>query len=439
MTATPGVPSPETDRLRAAIVTVGDELLSGETVDSNAAWLGRELASLGIPVTRRHTVGDEAQEIRHALEDALEVADLVLLTGGLGPTPDDITRDVVAAALDRPLEMDEGVLEHIREIFRQRGMDEVPAPNRRVAQVPRGATKLTNPVGTAPGLAMDAGDAMVVLLPGVPRELKGIFAADLLPHVRRRFGDRLVPVYVRTLRTTGIPESALSQRVEAVLPAPTEGVKLAFLPDERGVDLRMSSFGLAAEEARSRLDALEAVLAPVVAPWRFEAPTGDLTEAVYAALRTSGKTLAVAESCTGGLMAKRLTDLPGSSAVFRGGVVAYENGVKTGLLGVDEAALERDGAVSEVVASQMATGVAARLGADAGVGVTGIAGPGGGTAEKPVGTVCFAAAVDGVVEVRRERFSGDRSAVRERAAQAAFFLLLRLMEGRAGLEETERG
>lgn len=427
------------DAIRSAIVTVGDELLSGQTVDSNAAWLGRELAALGIPAARRHTVGDEAGEIHHALTDALTVADLVLLSGGLGPTPDDITRDVVAEALGRPLEADEEVLERIRTIYRQRGTDEVPEPNRRVAQVPRGATKLTNPYGTAPGLAMDVEDAVVVLLPGVPRELKGIFSADLVPHLRLRFGDRMAPVHIRTLRTTGIPESALAQKVAEALPQGPDPVKLAFLPDERGVDLRLSCFGVGEEEARRRLDALETILAAVVAPWRFQAPGGDLVEAVSAALRASGRTLALAESCTGGLMAKRITDLPGSSEVFRGGVVAYENRVKVEFLAVDPDVLERDGAVSEAVARQMALGVAARLGADAGVGITGVAGPGGGTEEKPVGTVWFAAAVDGRVEVRRQQFSGDRTGVRERAAQAAFFLLLRLLEARVEAQDPSRG
>lgn len=431
--------NPSGEAIRAALVTVGDELLSGQTVDGNAAWLGRELAALGIPVTRRHTVGDDAGEIRHALADALAVADLVMLTGGLGPTPDDITRDVVAEALGRPLEADEEVLERIRTLYRQRGLDEVPAPNRRVAQVPRGATKLGNPLGTAPGLALDVEDALVVLLPGVPRELKAIFGGDLVPHLRRRFAHRMVPVHIRTLRTTGIPESALAQKVAEALPQGPAPVRLAFLPDERGVDLRMTCFGVGEEEATRRLDALEGILAPVVAPWRFEASGGDLVEAVTAALRATGRTLALAESCTGGLMAKRVTDLPGSSEVFRGGVVAYENRLKVELLGVDPAVLDRDGAVSGAVARQMALGVAVRLGAEAGVGITGVAGPGGGTEEKPVGTVWFAAAVDGRVEVRRRQFSGDRSGVRERAAQAAFFLLLRLLEGRSDPDEPARG
>lgn len=425
--------------MRAVIVTVGDELLSGQTVDTNAAWLGRALAALGVPVVRRLTVGDESFEIRHALSDALAIADLVVLTGGLGPTPDDLTRDVVADALARPLAIDEEVLERIRVRFRERGLDTVPEPNLRVAQVPRGATKLANPFGTAPGLALEVGGAWVVLLPGVPRELKGIWDADLVPHLRACFGDRMAPVQMRTLHTTGIPESILSQHVVQVLPEGPDPLKLAFLPDERGVDLRMSCFGMAPDDARRQLDALEARLAPVVAPWRFESESGDLADAVLVALQAAGKTLAVAESCTGGLIAKRLTDRPGAATAFVGGVVAYDNSVKTQLLGVDSRTLDQVGAVSEAVARQMAVGVATRLGAQAGIGVTGVAGPGGGTDEKPVGTVWYAAVLDGQVDVRGERFPGDRQAVRERAAQAALFLLLRLLEGGGRTHEAHRG
>lgn len=427
MPETPPKPS-----VGAAVVTVGDELLLGRTVDTNAAWLGRELASLGIPVVRRHTVGDEDGEIRRAVSDALEAADLVLVSGGLGPTPDDLTRDVVASLLGRPLEEDPEVLERIRARFRERGVEELPGPNRRVAQVPRGARKLTNPHGTAPGLAMNVDDRLVVLLPGVPRELKGIFATDLVDVLRAHFEGRLRPVHTRSIRTTGIPESLLSQRIGERLGAESGPIRMAFLPDEKGVDLRLTAVGMDADEARRGFDAIEGRLADVLAPWRFEATEGDLVEAVTAALRACGRTLAVAESCTGGLVAKRMTDLAGASDVFRGGVVAYANEVKIDQLGVDPSELAEHGAVSEVVARSMAEGAARRFGAHAGIGITGIAGPGGGTEEKPVGTVWYAAACEGTVVARRERFPGDRRSVRERAAQAALFLLLRLLEGRAG-------
>jgi nicotinamide-nucleotide amidase len=323
------------------------------------------------------------------------------------------------------------VLEAIRARFRERGFEELPRPNRRIAQVPRGARKLTNPHGTAPGLAMESGARLVVLLPGIPRELKGIFTTDLRDVLRGHFGDRLRPVYTRSIRTTGIPESLLSQRIGERLGA--EGpIRMAFLPDATGVDLRLTAVGMEADEAERGFDEIERELADVLAPWRFEAADGDLVEAVTAALRAVGKTLAVAESCTGGLVAKRMTDLAGASDVFLGGVVAYANEVKTEQLGVDPAELAEHGAVSEVVARRMAEGVARRFGADAGIGITGIAGPGGGTDEKPVGAVWYAAASGGTVVARRERFPGDRHSVRERAAQAALFLLLRVLDGRAG-------
>ncbi len=420
--------------LRAAVVTVGDELLLGATVDTNAAWLGRELGARGIPVVRRHTVGDDRTEIQEAVAAAVTVADLVLVTGGLGPTPDDLTRDAVAELAGLPLLEDPEVLESIRSRFRERGLDELPEPNRRVAQVPVGATKLANPYGTAPGLALELGGALVVLLPGVPREMRGIVVGDLVRLLEKRFEGRLVPVRIRLVRTTGIPESMLSQRIAERLPAGTGPVRLAFLPDLRGVDLRFTAVDMPAEEADARFDRLEQALADILAPWRFEAPSGDLAEAVSSALWRAGKRLAVAESCTGGLIAKRLTDFPGASRVLAGGVVAYADEVKVEILGVSPEALSTHGAVSGPVAEAMAMGAARALGVEAGIGVTGVAGPAGGSDEKPVGTVWYAVCLDGRVVARRERFPGDREAVRERAAQAALFLLLREIEARCGPE-----
>lgn len=392
-----------TTPLRAALVTVGDELLLGRTVDTNAAWLGRALAERGIPVVRRYTVGDREDEIRHAVAEATGVAELVLVTGGLGPTPDDLTRDAVARLLDRPL--------------------------------PQGALELHNPLGTAPGLALEHTDGVVVLLPGVPREMKAIFQGALSAFLERRFSGRLRPVHVRLIHTTGIPESLLAQQVAERVPEGTGSVSLAFLPDLRGVDLRFTAVDQTEDEARVRFDALEAALASVVEPWRFHAPSGDLAEAVVLALRARGRSVAVAESCTGGLIAKRLTDVPGASQAFAGGVVAYANPVKEGLLGVPASLLESHGAVSGPVASRMARGVTEALGVRTGVGVTGVAGPGGGTDEKPVGTVWYSCSVDGASATRLHRFPGDREEVRERAAQAALFLLLGLLDGRVAPDQ----
>lgn len=416
--------------VRAALVTVGDELLLGQTVDTNAAWLGRGLAEMGVPVVRRYTVGDVGRDIRTAVAGAMDVADVVLVSGGLGPTPDDITRESVGGLLGRPLTVDTGILEGLRRRYADRGLGDLPDANRAVAMVPEGAVLLDNPHGTAPGLAMDEGETLVILLPGVPRELRGIFDTGVRGLLDRRFGDRLVPVHIRVIRTTSVPESRLAQSIAELLPAGPAPLGLAFLPDLRGVDLRLTARDMPADEAQGALDALEAALDPILAPYRFHARDGDLASALVDTLRGQGKTLATAESCTGGLIGKRVTEIAGASDVYLGGVVAYANAVKEAQLGVRRETLVGDGAVSEAVAREMAEGVATALGADAGVAVTGVAGPGGGTPEKPVGTVWHAATLGGRTVSRLETFPGDRRSVRERAAQAALFLLLRLADGR---------
>jgi nicotinamide-nucleotide amidase len=413
----------------AVLVMVGNELLYGETVDTNAAWLARSLASLGLPVVRKHTVGDVAAEIQQAVRSAMSAADLVILSGGLGPTSDDLTKPAVAEMLGLELELHQDLLERLEAYFRSRGFREMPALNRTQAEIPRGARILRNPQGSAQGLALESGGTCVVMLPGVPRELRAIFEGDLKTLIEERFGGRAQKVHHRTFHTTGIAESKLAELVEPALPPHMGPVTLAYLPDLRGVDLRLSARGVSAAEAGARLARIEEAIAPVIAPWRFEADSGDIVEALTAALVRAGKQVAVAESCTGGLIAKRITDRAGSSEIFLGGVVAYANDVKVGQLGVRPEDLARHGAVSETVARQMARGVADRFGAAAGIGVTGVAGPGGGTPDKPVGTVWRAISLDGEVEARLLTFVGDREAIRERAAQEALAALYRRVVG----------
>ncbi|HSH76831.1 MAG TPA: competence/damage-inducible protein A [Longimicrobiales bacterium] len=415
----------------ATLVAVGNELLNGETVDTNGAWLGRSLGQLGIPVVGKYTVGDGWDEIQAAVRAATDRAELVVVCGGLGPTPDDLTKEAVADLLGRELLVDEALLSGLRERFRARGYDELPAPNVSQAEVPEGSELLKNPHGTAPGLLLETEGGVIVLLPGVPREMRGIFEGDLVVALRDRFAGRLEPLFHRLIHTTGVPESRLSELVEPLLPDDMGPVTLAFLPDLKGVDLRLTVRGASEVEARVWLERVEAALEPVLRPWRFEAASGDVAEALIEVLKRTGRRLAVAESCTGGLVAKRITDVPGSSRAFVGGVVAYDDAVKVRQLGVSEGDILRDGAVSETVARQMAAGVARVLGVEAGVGVTGIAGPGGGTADKPVGTVWIAAWVDGRVEASRLGLVGDRRAVRERAAQEALSHLLRMLNERA--------
>ncbi|NIP60037.1 MAG: competence/damage-inducible protein A [Gemmatimonadetes bacterium] len=415
--------------VRSSVVSVGEELLLGETVNTNAAWLGRELGTVGAPVAARFTVGDEDGAIALAVSRALEAAELVLVTGGLGPTDDDRTKEAVAELLERPLESDPELLEALARRFRSFGYDRLPPSNRSQAEVPRGGDALSNPRGTAPGLWIDVGDGVVVLLPGVPREMRGIFRESVAARIRARFGDRLRPLRHRTIHTTGIPESVLADRVEERLEGYRGPVTVAFLPDVTGVDLRLTVRDVADDaEAGARLDEMEELLGPTIEGRRYDAESGDLVEAVTAALRARGWTVATAESCTGGLVAKRLTDLAGSSDVFVGGVVSYANASKIRDLDVPPRLIDEHGAVSGEVAASMVEGVVRRFGSDCGISITGIAGPEGGTEEKPVGTVWYAASVRGEIGSRRSRFPGSRADVRERSAQAALHLLLRSIE-----------
>lgn len=415
----------------SAVVTVGEELLSGATIDSNAAWLGRALGQLGIPVRARWTVGDRDDQIARVVAQALAEYHLVVVTGGLGPTEDDRTRPAVARALGQPLEIDPQVIEVLSERYRQRGYAELPPANLRQAEVPRGGVVLDNPVGTAPGLWIPtaAGDGrVVVLLPGVPREMRALFE-QVIARARARFLEGLAPVHSLNLYTTGIPESVLAPQVEEALGAVAERqVEVAYLPELTGVDLRLSVVSADARWADAVLHEAGNRLEPIIGDYRFEAPeTGDLVEAVALRLSAAGRRMATAESCTGGGVAERLTGRPGASSWFVGGVVAYDNQVKVDLLGVDPVALERHGAVSTEVAAQMARGVLERTGADDAIALTGIAGPGGGSAGKPVGTVCWAVARRGAgsdvdeVQVSSSStvFPGDREAVRVRSGQAA--------------------
>jgi nicotinamide-nucleotide amidase len=420
-----GVPLPG-----AVVVGIGDELLVGHTVNTNGAWLGGELSALGFKVLKQAVVGDGVEVIQDAVRAGMEVADLVLLTGGLGPTPDDLTRPAVAALFGVPLVEDSGIVEELRSRFRQRGYEDLPATNRRMAQVPEGAVILANPVGAAPGLVLSGPEGrMVVLLPGIPAEMRGLFSEGVAPFLTRAFGARLRPTYHRVIHTTGIPESLLAQEMGRALPPDPGPVSIAYLPDLRGVRVRLTAQVSTEDEANARFDEIERSIEGLLEPYRYRSESGDLAQAVGIGLLNASATVATAESCTGGLISKRITDVPGSSRYFLGGVVAYSDEVKVRNLGVPRNLLERDGAVSRTVAEAMALGVADRFGANVGIGITGVAGPGGGSDEKPPGTVWYAVAIEGRVAARRERFLGDRDAVRERAAQAAMAFVLARLEG----------
>lgn len=409
------------------LLTIGNELLLGYTVNTNAADAARALAAAGVTVRRAVTVGDDRAEIGAAVHEALQRTGFVIATGGLGPTKDDMTKRAVADLFGVPLELDADYLQTLRTRFDRLGRGPMPESNRSQAEVPRGAKSLPNPRGTAPGIWMEGDEGIVVLLPGVPREMRGLIRSEVIPRLATARGEH--PRHVtrsRVLRTTGVTESALAVQLEGV-EAELEPLTLAFLPGLEGVDLRVTAWNLPEDRADSALAEAVAVVEPLLGPALYGHDGDDLAAILLRLLGDRGLRLGVAESCTGGLVGRRLTAHEGSSAVFAGSVVAYENAVKESLLGVPAETLEAMGAVSEEVVLSMVRGAAERLGTDAGIAVTGIAGPGGGTPDKPVGTVWLAAHLGGRDRTAKVVLPGGRNDVRERAAQASLDLLRRLL------------
>lgn len=410
--------------MKLEVVTIGTELLLGHALDTNALDLGTALAAAGIEITRRTTVADRPDAVRAAVADALARSGAVLTTGGLGPTRDDLSKQAVAGLLGRDLVLDEAVLRHIEERFRRFGRTMTPS-NRVQAEIPRGAVALPNPRGTAPGIWLEDGDRLVIMLPGVPVEMRGLLAEQVLPRLTARArgtGDEPRVVRSRTVRATGVSESAVGE-----LLGPLEDglapLTLAYLPSVAGVDLRLTAWHLPPDEADARLAAAVARLRGALGARCYGEDAADLAGVVLELLRQRELRLAVAESCTGGLLGGRLTAIPGSSDVFVGGVIAYADAVKVDLLDVPRATLERHGAVSEPVVRAMVEGAAHRFGVACAMAVTGIAGPAGGTPEKPVGTVWIAARQGGETRALQRQFLGERDEIRARSAQAALDLL----------------
>jgi nicotinamide-nucleotide amidase len=411
--------------VKVEIVTIGDELLLGFTVDTNAAYLARELAAVGVEISHRSSVGDSAEAIASAVREGLDRSAGVITTGGLGPTSDDMTKPAIASLFGREMRRDDAVLRSLEERWLRMGR-KAPLPKSNVSQamIPEGAEIIPNAHGSAPGIWLeDERGRWVAMLPGVPREMRGMVAEELLPRLARRNEGAQNVVISWTLRTTGIAESALADLL-GDLGRSVDGLAPAFLPSVEGVDLRLTSRDAPQAVALTRLEHAVAQLRTAIGEHVYGEGAVDLAAVVLDICRARGIRLAVAESCTGGLLGARITSISGSSDVFLGGVLAYDNSVKVGMLGVDQSDLDAHGAVSEEVAISMAHGVRQRLSADMGIAVTGIAGPGGGTPEKPVGTVWIA--LDGRVRAaRRLRLIGDRAEIRQRAAQAALDLVRR--------------
>jgi len=413
------------------IVTIGTELLLGHLIDTNSAHIARVLADSGVDVYAKHSVGDNTARLAAMLQGALERADGVVTTGGLGPTVDDLTKDAVAAAVGTTLELHEPSVAAIEERFAAFGRPgAITANNRRQAILPKGSVVMDNPHGTAPGfIALRADGKFVACMPGVPSEMRPMLAERFLPWlVANRKLD--TAIYTRTLHTVGIGESVVDERIEPLFRM-LENPKIAVLAHTFRVDVKIMAKAADRTAADALIAPVEAKLRARIGEGIFGVDDDTLEGALLARLAARGATLATAESITGGAVADAIVRVPGASKTFRGGIVAYDNAVKTALLDVDEMLLRRHGAVSEEVAVAMARGACARLDADVAIATTGIAGPSGATDGKPVGLVYVAvAARDGAPFVRRMTLPGTRDDVRRRTTVVALNVAWRFLDKR---------
>ena len=418
--------------MRAEVIAVGSELLGSTRADTNSLYLSERLSSLGIDLRIKSVVGDERDDLATVFRQALERSDVILLTGGLGPTDDDLTREVVAEVLGLPMSIDESIVAKIRTRFERRGLA-MPEVNRRQAQVPHGALVLDNPNGTAPGLFISGSGAhdgrIVILLPGPPRELQPMFDLVCSGPLRERAGPERA--YRTSLFLTGKGESHVEQLIQPIYARWRDAVppiSTTILAAMGQIELHLTVRDADQARALATLERARNELMAVIGGDVYSADGRLMEEVVGDLLSARGYTIAAAESCTGGLLTSRLTDVPGSSAYVRASVVAYAYEDKTALLGVPSALIETHGAVSEPVAVAMAEGIRERTGADVAVGITGIAGPGGGTEAKPVGTVVIAVIVPGKpVYVRTFSFIGPRAMVKFQATQAALDRVRRML------------
>lgn len=421
---------------KAEIITIGDEILLGQIVDTNSAWLGEQFALHGIRVHQISSVSDNLEHIKQAINLAVDRADLVVITGGLGPTKDDITKVALAGLLGVDLVSDSGTYHHVEQMLGRRGV-EFNDSNKSQALVPRGCVVLKNDNGTAPGMYLEYRDKPLFSLPGVPFEMKALVVDKVLPLIQGRFS--LEESVHRTVITFGIAESVLSERIEQWELALPEYLHLAYLPNPRAIRLRLSCYGSQAssQEIEQEIDTQFRKLRTIIEPYYLGYEPSSVEGALAELLIERGETLALAESCTGGVMSARITALPGSSGYYLGGVCSYSDQAKIDMLGVSPQIIEQFGAVSQQTVEQMAIGARTALGATYAIATSGIAGPTGGSPDKPVGTVWMAIAWPAGLQSRLMRYGTLREQNIERSAtQALNMLRLHLMQVDDALQNT---
>jgi nicotinamide-nucleotide amidase len=422
--------------MKAEIIAVGSELLTPDRLDTNSLFITAELNGIGIEVRRKTVAADDRDLLREVFREALGRVELIISSGGLGPTQDDLTRETVAELLGRKLQRNDAILHFIENRFRSMGRT-MPELNVRQAMVPDGAEILENPRGTAPGLWIEDSGHLIVLLPGPPRELKPLFREQVLPRLEKRASD--MRLYQREVRVTGLGESHLEQRILPIYQRyPEVTTTILAAPGETQIHLRIWTED--SQYAKKTLDEIVQGFEIALTDRIFSEDGSSLEEVVAQELTLNNATIAAAESCTGGLLAQRLTSISGSSSYFLGGVVCYSNELKTTWADVPPEMILAKGAVSAEVAVALAEGIRRKVGSTIGVGITGVAGPGGGSEEKPVGTVHVAISHAGGVRERGARFPGERENIRWQASQAALDMVRVhfLYNGKSGAKSSSK-
>lgn len=406
--------------MNAEIITIGDELLIGQVIDTNSAWLGQQLSSIGINLYQRSACGDNYEQILACLHDAELRSDIVIITGGLGPTKDDITKKTLCDYFKTNLVLNEHVLKWVKQIFEMRKMPMLDV-NIQQAMMPANSKTLWNRSGTAPGIWIEKNNKVFISLPGVPFEMKTIFEEEVIPLLKAKF--KLPFIYHRTLQTCSIGESYLAEKIKHIENKLPNHIKLAYLPAVGTVRLRLSAFGNNEAELINQVTLICDEIYNEIGEHIYGEGNDNLNEVIGALLKIKNKTLATAESCTGGFIGHQITLVPGSSAYFMGGIISYDNNIKKQELGVNEALLASDGAVSEACVIQMAKQTLQKFNVDYAIATSGIAGPDGGTAEKPVGTVWIAIASKTNMITKKFNMGDNRERTILRTCISAFDLL----------------
>ncbi|WKZ68090.1 MAG: competence/damage-inducible protein A [Melioribacteraceae bacterium] len=413
--------------MKACLITIGDEILIGQTVNTNVSFIGEQLTNLQIDVIKSIVIGDDEETIMHEFNEAYKSSDLIIVTGGLGPTHDDVTKSCVAKFFKSDLIKNEDVLNDIKQLFKKRGR-EVTESNEQQALVPKIAEVIRNSRGTAPGMWIEKSKKIFVVMPGVPYEMKEMMISSVVPKLDVILGERKEFTIIKNLMTTGIAESHLYEKLGNINEL-LNGSKLAFLPNQFGVKLRMTVKASKEVDAQNKLSELEQRIRAIAGRYIYGKDDEKIEEVIGRLMVDRGIKIAVAESCTGGLISSRLTNVSGSSSYFDRGVVAYSNAAKVEILRVDEDLLQKYGAVSLEVARLMAEGVKAISGSDIGLSVTGIMGPTGATPNKPVGLVYVGICDDNLCTAKEFRFGDDRLLNKDRTAQAALEMVRRNLLG----------